>query len=158
MTVSADFADERRARRRRMSQVILALPAVAFLAIALHGIVADYRHVRRVEQRAAARTERATGSVVSLHWHYSLRTYTSWPDGIVAFTTASGRTIRFDMPLDGGEKVGTRVAVNYDPDDPENYAIGNDRFGYSDLAWSNAAPLAFGLYFVWLVAKVRRSS
>jgi hypothetical protein len=51
---------------------------------------------------------------------------------------------------------GTKLPVRYDPRKPENCALGNDRFGFSDLLLGNAPLFLLGLYFLFLAMRLGR--
>ena len=76
------------ARKKRVGQIVLAVPTIVFLALALHGISSDYKHIRLEKRRLEARTAVAEGAIVELHdaWHSSIRS----PKKTVVFTAASG--------------------------------------------------------------------
>src|SRR6266567_6733150 len=54
-------------RKRRLAQVLVAVPGIVLLFLALRGSFADYRHMQDVRQRAEARTALAEATIVETH-------------------------------------------------------------------------------------------
>ena len=131
-------------------QFILGVPAIIFLALALHGIDSDYEHIRLEKRRLEARTAVAEGTFIEVHDVVLGRSRSRTPKGTIVFTTASGQEVRFQS-VDPKAKVGLKMTVRYDPRQPGNYAIGDVFFGFSDLIFDNAFFLVMGVYFLFLV-------
>jgi hypothetical protein len=51
-----------------------------------------------------------------------------------------------------------KIPIHYDPQEPNNYSVGDVIFSFSDLVFDNAFFLLMGLYFLFMVFRVRRSS
>src|SRR5207302_3369780 len=125
------------ALKRRLAQALVAAPGIILLLLALHGVVADYRHMQDVRRRAEARTALAEATIVETHGLVSgkgLRIAEG--AGTFSFTTASGQEVRIPYRGFSGSS-GTKLPVRYDPGNPENCAGGNDLFGFSDLLFDN---------------------
>jgi hypothetical protein len=88
-------------------------------------------------ERFIGGSERATGTVIDLNSKTdSDGDVTFYP--VVRFTTAEGRTIKFESGSSASNSVGDRVEVLYDPDDPQHASLS----GFFDLwLW----PLATGV-------------
>src|SRR5205085_4315786 len=144
------------ALKRRLAQALVAAPGIILLLLALHGVVADYRHMQDVRRRALARTALAEATIVETHGLVSgkgLRIAEG--AGTFSFTTASGQGVR--VPYRGfSGSLGTKLPVTYDPREPKNCAMGNDLFGFSDLLFDNAPFFLIGLYFLFLAMKLGR--
>ena len=149
-------ADIVAARKKRVILIVLAVPTMILLALALHGIYSDYMRIKLAQHRLKARTTEAEGTVVALHdaWHSGQRV----PKETVVFTAASGQQIQFSTLANINDKVGMRIPVWYDPLQPDNYALGDRVFGFSELIFDNAPILVAGLFFLFLVLRVRFSS
>ena len=139
--------------KKRLSQIVLALPALVFLALALRGIYSDYEHIRLEKHRLEARTAVADGTFVEVHDLISAKSGSRIPQGTIVFNTASGQTVKFQS-VDANAKVGMKIPVRYDPRQPDNYAIGDVFFGFSDLIFNNGPFLAIGVFFLFLVLRV----
>src|SRR5437588_5615076 len=141
------------ARKRRLAQALVAAPGIILLFVALHGVVADYHHLQDVRRRAEARTALAEATIVETHGLVSgkgLRIAEG--AGTFSFTTVSGQEVR--VPYRGfSGSLGTKLPVTYDPRNPENCALGNDLFGFSDLLFNNAPFFLMGLCFLFLAMK-----
>ena len=75
--------------------------------------------------------------------------------GTIGFTVVSGKEVRVPYRgFSGGPA--TKLPVTYDPREPENCAMGNDLFGFSDLLFDNAPFFLMGLYFLFLAMKLGR--
>jgi hypothetical protein len=144
------------ALKRRLAQLLVAAPGIILLFLALHGVFADYRHMQDVRRRAEARTALAEGTIVETHGLISGKGHRiAEGAGTISFTTASGQEVR--VPYRGfSGSPGTKLSVRYDPREPENYAMGNDLFGFSDLLFDNAPFFVMGLYFLFLAMKLGR--
>src|SRR5438132_2757785 len=53
--------------KRRLAQALVAAPGIILLYLAVHGVVADYRHMQDVRRRAEARTALAEATIVETH-------------------------------------------------------------------------------------------
>ena len=141
--------------KRRLAQVLVAAPGIILLFLALHGAFVDYRHMRDVRRRAEARTALAEATIVETHGLVSgkgLRIAEG--AGTFSFTTASGQEVR--IPYRGfSGSLGTKLPVRYDPRNPENCALGDNRWGFSDLL-GNAPFFLMGLCFVFLAIRLGR--
>jgi len=142
--------------KRRLAQALVAAPGIILLFLALHGVFADYRHMQDVRRRAEARTMRAEGTILEAHDLISGKgTRIAQGAGTIGFTTVSGQEVRVPYRgFSGGP--GTKLPVTYDPREPENYAMGNDLFGFSDLLFDNAPFFVMGLYFLFLAMMLGR--
>ena len=142
--------------KRRLAQLLVAVPGIVLLFFALRGSFTDYRHIQHVRQRAEARTAPAEATIVETHGLVSgkgLRIAEG--AGTFSFTTASGQEVR--VPYRGfSGSLGTKLPVTYDPRNPENCALGNDLFGFSDLLFNNAPFFLMGLCFLFLAMKLGR--
>ena len=143
-------------RKRRLAQALVAVPGIILLFLALHGVVADYRHMQDVRRRAEARTALTEATIVETHGLVSgkgLRIAEG--AGTFSFTTVSGQEVR--IPYRGfSGSLGTKLPVTYDPRNPENCALGNDLFGFSDLLFDNTPFFVMGLYFLFLAMMLGR--
>ena len=142
------------ALKRRFAQALVAAPGIILLFLALHGTFADYHHMQDVRRRAETRTALAEATIVETHGLISgkgLRIAEG--AGTFTFTTASGQEVR--VPYRGGfsGSLGTKLPVRYDPRNPENCALGDNRWGFSDLV-GNAPFFLMGLYFLFLAMKL----
>jgi hypothetical protein len=140
---------------RRFAQALVAVPGIIFLFLALHGTWADYRHLQEVKRRAETRTALAEATIVETHGLVSgkgLRIAEG--AGTFSFTTASGQEVR--VPYRGfSGSLGMKLPVRYDPRNPENCALGDNRWGFSDLL-GNAPFFLLGLCFLFLAIKLGR--
>ena len=144
------------ALKRQLAQVLVAAPGIILLFVALHGAFADYRHMQDVRRRAEARTALAEATIAETHGLVSGKgTRIEEGAGTISFTAVSGKEVR--VPYRGfSGSPGTKLSVRYDPRNPENYAMGNDLFGLSDLLFDNAPFFLIGLYFLFLAMKLGR--
>ena len=142
--------------KRRLAQALVAVPGIILLFLALHGAFTDYRHIENLRRRAEARTALAEATIVEAHGLISGKGHRiAEGAGTISFTTASGQEVR--VPYRGfSGSPGTKLPVTYDPREPENYAMGNDLFGFSDLLFDNAPFFLLGLYFLFLVMMLGR--
>jgi hypothetical protein len=107
-----------------------------------------------VSRRFEARTALAEATIVETHdlFHGTVRIAEG--AGTFTFTTASGQEVR--VPYRGfSGRHGTKLPVRYDPRHPENCALGDNRWGFSDLL-GNAPFFLLGLYFLFLTVKLGR--
>src|SRR5438105_14786843 len=121
------------ALKRRLAQALVAAPGIILLFVALHGVVADYRHMQDVRRRAEARTALAEATIVEAHGLVSgkgLRIAEG--AGTFSFTAGSGQELRIPYRGFSGSS-GTKLPVRYDPRNPENCALGDNRRGFSEL-------------------------
>ena len=140
--------------KRRLAQALVATPGIIFLFLALHGLFADYRHMQEVSRRTEMRTALAEATIVETHdlLHGTVRTAEG--AGTFTFTTASGQEMR--VPYRGfSGSLGTKLPVSYDPRNPENCSLGDNRWGFSDLL-GNAPSFLMGLCFLFLAVKLGR--
>lgn len=143
-------------RKRRIGQALVAIPGLILLYVALHGAFADYRHIQDVRRRAEARTAQAEATVIETHDLVSGKgVRMAQGAGTFSFTTDSGKEVRIKY-RGFTSKPGEKLHVRYDPRDPENYALGNDLFGYSDLLMSNMPPFLISLYLLFLAVRMGR--
>jgi hypothetical protein len=151
---SSPAAADAGALKRRMAQALVAAPGILLLFLALHGAYADYRHLQEMKRRAEARTAVAEATIVETHTHErihgSLRV--AEPAGTFNFATVSGQEVRIPYRNIKGSP-GTKLAIHYDPSNPENCAPGVDRWSYSELL-GNAPLFLMGLSFVFLAVKL----
>jgi hypothetical protein len=144
------------ALKRRLAQALVAVTGIIFLFLALHGVVADYRHMQDVRRRSEMRMAVAEATIVETHGLISGKGHRI-PEGAgtFTFTTASGQEVR--IPYSGGfsGSLGTKLPVRYDPRNPENCSLGDNRWGLSDLL-GNAPFFLMGLYFLFLAMKLGR--
>jgi hypothetical protein len=143
------------ALKRRLAQALVAAPGIILLFFALHGTLADYRHMQDVRRRAEARTALAEATIIEAHGLVSGKGHrTEQGAGTFSFTTVSGQEVR--VPYRGfSGSPGTKLPVRYDPRNPENCALGNNRWGFFDLL-GNAPPFLLGLYFLFLAMRLKR--
>jgi len=143
-------------RKRRLAQALVAAPGIILLLFALRGSFTDYRHIQHARQRAEARTALAEATIVETNGLVSGKgTRIAQGAGTFSFTTVSGQEAR--VPYRGFSGApGTKLPVTYDPREPQNCAIGNDLFGFSDLLFDNAFFLVMGLYFLFLAMMLGR--
>jgi hypothetical protein len=109
-----------------------------------------------VRRRAEARTARAEATIVEAHDLISGKGHRiAQGAGTVSFTAVSGKDVL--VPYRGfSGNPGTKLPVTYDPREPENYAMGNDLFGFSDLLFGNAPFFVMGLYFLFIAMMLGR--
>ena len=144
------------ALKRRLAQVLVAAPGIILLFVALHGAFADYRHIQDVRRRAEARTALAEGTIVEAHDLISGKGHRiAEGAGTFSFTTASGQEVRVPYYRGFCGSLGTKLPVRYDPRNPENCALGDNRWGFSDLL-GNAPFFLLGLYFLFLAMRLGR--
>jgi len=147
---------EAAAPKRRLAQALVAAPGIILLLLALRGSVTDYRHMQDVRRRAEARTALAEATIVEAHDLISGKGHRIVQGaGTISFTAVSGKEVRVGYRGFSGSP-GTKLPVTYDPREPENYAMGNDLFGFSDLLFDNAPFFLLGLYFLFLVMMLGR--
>jgi hypothetical protein len=142
--------------KRRLARALVAAPGIILLLLALRGSFTDYRHMQDVRRRAEARTARAEATIVEAHGLVSGKGVRI-PEGAgtISFTAVSGQEVR--VPYRGFSGApGTKLPVTYDPREPENYAMGNDLFGFSDLLFGNAPFFVMGLYFLFIAMMLGR--
>ena len=141
--------------KRRLAQALVAAPGITFLVLALHGASADYRHMQDVRRRAEARTALAEATITEAHGLVSGKGHrTEQGAGTFSFTTVSGQEVQ--VPYRGlSGSPGTKLPVRYEPHNPENCALGDNRWGGSDLL-GNAPPFLLGLYFLFLAMRLKR--
>ena len=142
--------------KRRLARALVAAPGIILLFFALRGSFIDYRHIEHARRRAEARTALAEATIVEAHGLVSGKgTRIAQGAGTFSFTTVSGKEVR--VPYRGfSGSPGTKLPVTYDPREPENCAIGNDLFGFSDLLFDNAPFFVMGLYFLFLAMMLGR--
>jgi hypothetical protein len=143
------------ALKRRLALALVAAPGIILVFLALHGAFADYRHMQDVRRRAEARTALAEATIVEAHDLVSGKGHrTEQGAGTFSFTTVSGHEVR--VPYRGfSGSPGTKLSVRYDPRNPENCALGDNRWGFSDLL-GNAPFFLMGVYFLFLAMKLGR--
>lgn len=139
--------------KRRLAQALVAAPGIILLFLALHGVIADYRHMQEVKLRADARTALAVATIVETHGLVSGKGHRiEQGAGTFSFTTVSGQDVR--VPYRGfSGSPGTKLSVRYDPRNPENCAQGNNLWSVSDLL-GNVPFFLLGLYFLFLAMKL----
>ena len=141
--------------KRRLAQALVAAPGIILLLLALRGVFADYRHMQDVSRRAETRTALAEVTIVETHGLISgkgLRIAEG--AGTFSFTTASGQEVR--VPYRGfSGSLGAKLPVRYDPRNPENCALGDNRWGFSDLL-GNTPFFLMGLFFLFLATRLGR--
>ena len=139
----------------RLAQALVATPGIIFLCLALHGTLADYRHMQEVRRRAEARTALAEATIIEAHGLVSGKGHrTEQGAGTFSFTTGSGQDIQ--VPYRGfSGSPGTRLPVRYDPRDPKNCSLGDNRWGFYELL-GNAPFFLLGLYFLFLATRLGR--
>jgi hypothetical protein len=144
------------ALKRRLAQAFVAAPGIILLYLAVHGVFADYRHMQDVRRRAETRTALAEATIVETHGLISGKGHRI-PEGAgtFSFTTVSGREVRVSYQGGFCGSLGTKLPVRYDPRNPENCALGDNRWGFSDLL-GNAPFFLIGLYFLFLAMKLGR--
>jgi len=144
------------AHKRRLAQALVAAPGIILLFLALRGSFTDYRHMQDVRRRAEARTALAEATIVETHDLISGKGHRiAQGAGTISFTAVSGKEVRVPYRGFSGAQ-GTKLPVTYDPREPENYAMGNDLFGFSDLLFDNAPFFVMGLYFLFLAMMLGR--
>ncbi|MFI6040811.1 DUF3592 domain-containing protein [Nocardia sp. NPDC051321] len=102
-----------------------------------------------------ANSRLASGTAVEHGQELNDNTRGSRPDGtsaIIEFTTAAGRTVRFD----GGSasrytSLGEQVSVRYDPDDPD-HAMVDEAFLFIRLTYPSLVVAALGAAMLLAVA------
>jgi len=146
-----DFA----ALKRRLAQALVAAPGIIFLFLALQGTCADYRHMQEVNRRTEARTALAEATIVEAHGLVAGKGHrTENGAGTFSFTTDSGQEVQ--VPYHGfSGNPGAKLPVRYDPRNPENCSLGDNRWGLSDLL-GNAPFFLLGLYFLFLAMRLGR--
>jgi hypothetical protein len=141
---------------RRLAQVLVAAPGIILLVLALRGTFGDYRHIQYVRRRAEVRAALAEGTILETRDLVSGKgTRIAQGVGTIGFTTVSGQEVRVRYRGFSGSP-GTKLRLSYDPSEPENYALGNDLFGFSDLLFDNAPLFVLGLYFLFLSMRLGR--
>ena len=142
--------------KRRLARTLVAVPGIILVLLALRGSFTDYRHIEHARRRAEARTARAEATIVETHGLVSGKgTRIAQGAGTFSFTTVSGKEVR--VPYRGFSGApGTKLPVTYDPREPENCAMGNDLFGFSDLLFDTAPLFVVGLYFLFLAMMLGR--
>jgi hypothetical protein len=142
---------------RWLAQALVAVPGIIFLFLALDGTWADYRHLQDVNRRAATRTALAEATIVETHGLVTGKGHRiAEGAGTFRFTTASGQEVR--VPYRGfSGTLGTKLPVRYDPRDPENCSLGDNRWGVFDLL-GNAPFFLLGLCFLFLAMRLGRVS
>lgn len=131
-------------------EVGLGFAGTGAIILAAAGLL--FLRARRIERESVT----APGEVVALAESTSGEGRISYAP-VVQFTTAAGRTIRFTDRLGTNppsNKVGDKVTVSYDPDDPEGARIaGSWLFLPMLIAVIGAAFLAGGLIVVLVAAR-----
>lgn len=141
---------------RRLAQVLVAAPGIILLVLALRGTFDDYRHIQYVRRRAEVRAALAEATILETRDLVSGKgTRIAQGVGTIGFTTVSGQEVRVRYRGFSGSP-GTKLRLSYDPSEPENYALGNDLFGFSDLLFDNAPLFVLGLYFLFLSMRLGR--
>jgi len=148
--------DSTTARKKKITQIILAVPMIVLLYLAVHGFWADYQNMQNQKIRLAARTATAEGTVVRLY--KAARGTVEFSKEVVVFTTDSGRQIEFSVNAYKSDTVGMKMPVYYDPLHSDNYSLNKETYSYSDIISGNIFFLLFGLYFLFLIFRVRSSS
>jgi hypothetical protein len=135
-------------RKDLIAKALVAAPGIVFAFLAFHGAWSDYRYMEHVQRLAEARTASTVGAILEAHDLVARNGHvTPQGAGIIGFTTESGREVR--VPYRGfSAKPGSRIAVRYNPDDPENCSIGTALFGWADLFWGNAPLLVLSFMFL----------
>ena len=143
-------------RKNRIAQALVAAPGILLVLLAFHGAWSDYRYMEHVRHLAEARTASAVGAILEAHDLVSRNGHvTPQGAGIIGFTTDSGQEVR--VPYRGfSAQPGSRIAVRYSPNDPENCSIGTAFFGWGDLVWGNTPPLVMSLMFLIPAALIGR--
>ena len=141
--------------KKRVFQIVQAIPMIFFLYLAAHGIFSDYNHIKTQRHLLAVRTATAEGTIVRLY--DAARGTVIFKKEVVVFKTDSGREIEFKAIADKGDKVGMTMTVNYDPANPDNFAVGKEIFSYSDLFWGNIFFVLMGLFFLFLICWIGRT-
>jgi hypothetical protein len=141
--------------KKRIIQIVLAVPMAVFLLVGVHGFISDYKHLKTQEHLLAVRTATAEGTIVRLY--DAARGTVIFKKEVVAFKTDSGREIEFKAIANKGDKPGMTMTVNYDPANPDNFAVGKEIFSYSDLFWGNIFFLLMGFFFLFLICWIGRT-
>jgi hypothetical protein len=141
--------------KKKGFQIVLAIPMIFFLYLAAHGIFSDYNHIKTQRHLLAVRTSTAEGAIVQLY-DAAHGTVTVHKETIV-FTTDSGREISFSATANKGDKIGKTMPVHYDSSNPDNFAVGEQIFSYSDLFYGNVFFTLAGLFFLFLICWIRRT-
>ncbi len=144
--------DEASRRKLRIVRIAIAAPAFVFLAVALRGIVVDYRDVRLAKRLEHARTAVTEGTFVEVHHLVSLKSGSRTPEGTVVFTPPTGEPIKFNY-VGNDAKLGRKIEVRYDPANPHNFSAGAPLFGLSDLVWDNAFFVVMGAIFLFALTR-----
>lgn len=136
------------------------------LAIALMGVVLILFAAVPIGYHALflANSHRVTGTAVEFGRELTDNTKGSRPAGtstVIEFTTAAGRTIRFDGGAAASSlytELGDRVPVRYDPDDPD-HAVVDEAFLFVRLTYLPLLFAALGagtlLTVAWVMLKSR---
>ncbi len=140
--------------KKRIIQIVIAVPMAVFLLVGAHGFISDYKHLKTQERLLAARTATAEGTIVQLY--DAARGTVIFKKEVVFFKTDSGREIEFKAIANKGDKPGITMTVNYDPANPDNFAVGKEIFSYSDLFWGNIFFLLMGFFFLFLICWIGR--
>ncbi|MDE2421870.1 MAG: DUF3592 domain-containing protein [Gammaproteobacteria bacterium] len=138
-------------RKKRVTRIVLMIPTLFFLTIALYGIATDYHHIQFEKQRLAARTEVTDGTIIEFHDAWRVHSDIRTPKATVTFVTTSGQQMQFVMLRRSADQIGTKIRVHYDPQDPNDYAIGDAFFNFSDLVYDNAFYLVMGVFFLFML-------
>jgi hypothetical protein len=143
------------ALKSRIAQVLVATPGIIFLFLALHGTLADYRNVQDLRRRAEVRTALAEATIIEAHDLISGKGHRiEYGAGTLSFSTPSGREIQ--VPYRGFSGTpGAKLPVRYDPRQPENCTLGDNRVEDPDII-GNAPFFLFGLYFLFLALRLGR--
>src|ERR1700686_4219601 len=144
------------ALKRRLAQALVAAPGIILLFLALHGVLADYRHMQDVRRRAETRTALAEATIVETHGLISgkgLRIAEG--AGTFSFSTASGREVRVSYQGGFCGSLGTKLSFRYDPLFSENCSLGDNRWGFLDLLGKGPFFL-IARCFLFLVIKLGR--
>ena len=145
----------RASRKKRTAQAILALPAAAFLFLAIHGATVDLIRIRDQRRRVAARTASTEGTIIQMY--EAARGTVPFPKAVVAFTSPTGEAVHFTTPAWKSDKVGQKLPIYYDPLNPGNYSANNEAPGHGEAFSGNAFPLGLGAFFVFLILWIGRT-
>ncbi|HUN55592.1 MAG TPA: DUF3592 domain-containing protein [Smithella sp.] len=141
--------------KKRIFQIVLAVPMAVFLLIGIRGMISDYTHIKTQERLLAARTSTADGIIVEIY--EAARGTIKFKKEVIAFRTDAGREITFKALANKGDKIGMTMTVNYDPANPDNFAVGKEIFSYSDLFRGNIFFLLMGIFFLFLICWIGRT-
>jgi hypothetical protein len=145
--------------KRRLAQLLVAAPGIAFVWLSLHGALSDYRHVQYVRQRAAARTAVAEGTIGETHGLVAGKGHRTLEGaGYISFVNDAGEPVTVHYSNGFSGHVGDKLTVRYDPRHPDNYSLGGELFDYPDLLKSNSPFFFFGLSFLILAWKLGRQA